>query len=93
VFADYYRIKDLEKLTMSKLGERLLLMARAADVVSLLRYCYAEPDMPKTLRNFIVLYAVCEVEVLWETGSFRELLAKSHEISLDFIRRVMDRVK
>jgi hypothetical protein len=37
VFADYYQIKDLEKLAMSKLGESLLLLsdaARAADVVS-----------------------------------------------------------
>ncbi|KAG5942208.1 hypothetical protein E4U60_007443 [Claviceps pazoutovae] len=48
-----------------------------ADIlVKLLRYCF-ENDTPAELREFVVRYAVCHIENLWERTEITEL-ARTH---------------
>ncbi|KAK4033363.1 hypothetical protein C8A01DRAFT_50044 [Parachaetomium inaequale] len=92
VFADYYGIFDLVDLSLDNLGMALIPFDPnsngAGDIVALLQYCYETPA-PKELKSFVLLYAVCKAETLWQNKAFQELVAGNREISLAFIGQVM----
>jgi hypothetical protein len=77
VFADYYRISRLMKLSIHRLQQTLIAFSlhneRIKDIVKLLQYCYANL-VPAKLRELVVLYAACHMEKLWKNKEFRELL-------------------
>ncbi|KAG5923118.1 hypothetical protein E4U61_004229 [Claviceps capensis] len=80
VLADCYGITPLMKLSLSTLYSVLTEFREWDDVadilVKLLRYCF-ENDTPTELREFVVRYAVCHIEVLWERTEITEL-ARTH---------------
>jgi hypothetical protein len=92
VLADYYGIFDLVDLSLENLGKALIPFEPnsngVGDIVALLKYCYETPA-PKELKSFVVLYAACKAETLWQNKAFQELVAGNREISLAFIGQVM----
>lgn len=103
VFADYYDIKDLGKLSLYNLGTALeefkLYVGRTNDVTELLRYAYANTmDATSTegtkcpLRQLIANYAACYIETFMMNQRFQELLSEANEIAVDVMRDVMKRI-
>ena len=81
-FADRYAVNKLMKLSLYHLHTTLvsfeLFDKRIEDVVSLIEYCYKD-DTPEALQYLVRQYTACNVEKLWRSEAFQQLLTERGE--------------
>ncbi|KAK7751126.1 ADP-ribose diphosphatase [Diatrype stigma] len=100
VLADYYDIEALMVLSLKKLHKALrsfeLSQNRIDDVTVVLDYCFANTvdkgGSQDRLRHLLTLYAACNIETLWPSSSFQDLLERSGELSKDIIGFTLQRL-
>ncbi|KAG6131849.1 hypothetical protein E4U12_003441 [Claviceps purpurea] len=92
VLADCYGITPLMKLSLNTLYSVLTVFLEWDDVadmlIKLLRYCF-ENDTPAELREFVVRYAVCHIENLWERTETTELARTHAEFSSAIVEAML----
>jgi hypothetical protein len=95
VFADIYGIKRLAMLSLYRLQQALVVFElfdnRLEDVVELVRYCF-EDTVPDELRLLVTLYVACNVEKLWKSSNFHNLICEHGELSMSLIGMLLDRL-
>ena len=100
VFGEKYDIQPLKKLALKKLQQTLaiytLYPSRVEDILSLLKYVYAEtaPTKPNQddIRTMLMHYIGTEMEVLEANGDIKDLFAEDHEMLGDFLAMFAQRV-
>ncbi|KXX80954.1 Rho-related BTB domain-containing protein 3 [Madurella mycetomatis] len=96
IFADCYQISDLMCLTLSKLGQTLVLFKlytrRVKDVVKLLEYCFGNPA-PDELRSMLAVYTACKIEKMSKNESFKQLLMAENELSARLVEELIHRLR
>ncbi|KAF2714609.1 hypothetical protein K504DRAFT_359261, partial [Pleomassaria siparia CBS 279.74] len=97
-FAHLRLIAPLKALTLEKLHKTLLTFKlyakRIGDIVELVRYVYANPDLPDRsddgtldeLRKLVVEYIVCEIDTIGEHDVFVKYMEEGGEFVGDFWR-------
>ena len=90
LFADYYRIERLAKISLWNLERSLATFDlvddnTVNDAVKLLIYCF-ENDKPEQLRKLMALYASSKVKQLMKKPAFCELLEGNNGLSVALIR-------
>lgn len=96
IFSDCYQIPDLMSLTLSKLGQTLILFnlngGRVEDIVKLLEYCFGNPT-PDELRSILVTYTTCKIEEMSKSESFKQLLVAHSELSARLVGELIHRLR
>jgi hypothetical protein len=96
VFADCYDISGLAELALHYLGQELaeyrLYAPHLEWIVDLLRYCYNN-SAPEDLKSLVVLWAACNVKVLWAEETFKDLLETSGEFSAALVGALVERLE
>ena len=100
VFSEKYDIQPLKKLALKKLQQTLaiytLYPSRVEDVLTLLKYVYAETAASKRkeedIRTMLMHYVGTEMEVLETHGDIKELLTEDHEMLSDFLAMFAQRI-
>ncbi|KAG8527780.1 uncharacterized protein KY384_007934 [Bacidia gigantensis] len=93
VFAEKYDIQPLKKLALKKLYDTLTCFAlfhkRVKDILSLIKYVYAETSPSSTgtedIRNMLMFYVATEMETVESHGGFKELLIEDPDMLGDFL--------
>ena len=98
VFGDRYDIKPLRDLALFKLHDCLckftIYPQRVADVVELVRYVYEfTVSTHDALRSLVIQYVAANVEHLFETPEFDELLKDGGEHTKDLVCLMVQRLK
>ena len=103
VFADMYDIQILKMLALEELHSTLanytLYQARTSDVIALLRYVYANTSGEegnsggREIRKLLTDYMGCEMGILTQSRSFRELMFEDGgDLLGDFMKMVALRI-
>ncbi|KAK1760323.1 hypothetical protein QBC47DRAFT_366882 [Echria macrotheca] len=102
ILADYYDIAALADISYKRMGQALLdhysdpkafeHAWQMEHVVELLAYCWSD-DRPAKLRESMILYVACEMEVLWDNEGFRKLVENSGELAMDLLAMMAQRLK
>ena len=100
VFAEKSDIQSLKRLALSKLQQTLAIFtlypARVGDIISLLKYVYANtlesaPGI-EDIRTMLAHYIGSEMETLVKDGEIKELLASNKEMLGDFLNMFASRI-
>ena len=101
VFAEKYDIQPLKDLALEELQATLaiftLYQERTGDVISLLRYVYANTREPvkgvEDMRALLTHYVGCKMDTLMKDDNFRELMIEDGGALLgDFMKMVGKRI-
>ena len=101
VFAEKYDIQPLKDLALEELQATLaiftLYQERTGDVISLLRYIYANTGEPvkgvEDMRTLLTHYVGCKMDTLMKDDNFRELMIEDGGALLgDFMKMVGKRL-
>ncbi|KID95151.1 BTB/POZ fold protein, partial [Metarhizium majus ARSEF 297] len=96
VFADCYGIVPLMTLSYNKLHQSLVdLMMYAEDsdgVVALAQYCY-ETDVPDDLRELVILFIACKIEILSANMQFKRLTETYGKLGFAVIELMVNRLE
>ncbi|MCJ1413152.1 hypothetical protein MMC19_007256 [Ptychographa xylographoides] len=94
VFAEKYRVQPLKTLTLYKVHKTLfaftLYKQRIGDVIKLIKYVYSDDNTPNKedqidrLRELLILYVVCEIDILSQSEEFLSLLECGGSFVRDF---------
>ena len=93
VFGEKYDIKALQQLSLRKLRHTLatftLYQERVDDILSLIRYTFAETGPTRhgesSIRTMLMFYVSTEMEVLDSHGEIKGMLAEDPEMMNDFL--------
>lgn len=93
VFAEKYDVQDLKQLALGKLRHTLasftLYRQRVDDILTLLRYVYAETARngfgKEDMRSMLMFYVSTEMDFFEEQGGFKEMLTDDPEMLSDFL--------
>ena len=97
VLADYHGIKELGNMALHNLRSQLMRYRLhnnhcVSDIVQLLMYCFHNTmdkgDQHDALRSLVCTYAALEVEVLWRSDEFQQLLDTLPEFAKALFSRV-----
>lgn len=84
ILGDRYGVTRLMNVSFRKLHQTLVAYdvsgERVGEIVALLRFCYAEL-VPERLRQLVIHFSSCNVEILWKDEQFRELLEEYGSLS------------
>ena len=93
VFAEKYDVQELKQLALRKLRHTLasftLYRQRLEDVLTLVRYVYAETARDgrgkEDMRSTLMFYVSTEMDLFEEHGGFKDLLTDDPEMLSDFL--------
>ncbi|KJK76739.1 hypothetical protein H634G_07780 [Metarhizium anisopliae BRIP 53293] len=95
VFADCYGIFDLMDLSYNSIHRILcnldLRTETLADIIALVHYCYETPA-PPDLKELVVLYSACNIELLWVDEQFQHIIETHGDLSRAVIASLLGRL-
>jgi hypothetical protein len=102
LFADYYDIGHLSDISFRRMGQCLLRHYsnpksfeqdwQMNHVIELIEFCWGD-DRPAKLREAMMLYVACRMEMLWDKEAFRQLAEEKGEFAMDLLAALASRLK
>lgn len=87
VFADRYKIEPLKTLSRARLASILtafdLHEQGHKDFMNLVKFCYDDEPVPEKLKELVVLYTACELNILWKSDEFQQFYVEQGKFARD----------